>query len=430
MAKKDEELLGGEPTESDENLLGGTPVKGEELLAGEPLGEDDELLGGTPKKEGKPKRSKEALLGIEHKPGIGIRICFDTTQNERGKIGENYTTFKELVEKKGYEIESNLEFPITFRQLTHYDIIVFACPDRSKIRQFEINEITKYVKCGGALLIMASSGGDRGRMTNLNELSSKFGIKFNNDQVFDDQHNYGIRNLAISTSFEVHPITTGLELVIIPSSCSLSVSNKGKGLVLSDEDADPPNTPVIAISEYGQGRIIVLGSYDTFRDHVRAGIQVIQHRILLENMLQWLVDDQALNHILFALSMLKIREKKVKKTAPPLYSSSLPTAKGKVSPEALLDQILSNLQQVRSVGTKLEDINVHLVEVAMVVKSLNEKLSFAEDLSKDLKNIQKSLAISQIDDKIQALDKKFSTFSKDIGKTLKNISKKLDKSTE
>ena len=139
MAKKDEELLGGEPTERDEKLLGGTPVKGEELLAGEPLGEDDELLGEKPKKEGKPKRSKEALLGIEHKPGIGIRICFDTTQNERGKIGENYTIFKELVEKKGYEIESNLEFPITFRQLTHYDIVVFACPDRSKIRQFEIN---------------------------------------------------------------------------------------------------------------------------------------------------------------------------------------------------------------------------------------------------------------------------------------------------
>ncbi len=430
MVKKDEELLGGEPVEGDEELLGSKPVKGEDLLIGEPLGDEDKLIGEKPKKKSTPKRSKEALLGIEHKPGVGIKICFDTTQNERGKLEENYTIFKELVEKKGYQIESNFEFPITFRQLIHYDIVVFACPDRSKIRQFEINEILKYVKCGGALLILASSGGDRGRMTNLNDLCSKFGVKFNNDQVFDDQHNYGIRNLAISTTFEAHAVTTGLELVIIPSSCSLSVSNKGKGMVYSDDDADPPNAPVIAISEYGLGRVAVIGSYDTFRDHVRAGIQVIQHRILLDNMLQWLVDDQYLNHILFALSLLKIREKKVKKTAPPLYSSALPTSKGKVSPEALLDQILSNLSQVRAVATKLEDINVHLVDVAMVIKNLNEKLSFAEDLSKDLKNIQKEFSISKLDDKINSLDKKFSTFSKNIEKTLKSISKKLEKPAE
>ncbi|MHA1129266.1 MAG: hypothetical protein ACTSQI_09930 [Candidatus Helarchaeota archaeon] len=358
--------------------------------------------------------------------GKGIKICFDTTQNERGKLEENYTTFKTIAEKKGYSIKANLEFPITFAQLTHYDIIVFACPDRSKIRDFEINEITKYVKCGGAIIILGSSGGDRGRMTNLNDLCLKFGIKYNNDQVFDDQHNYGIRNLAISTVFEDHPITKGLELVIIPSACSLSVTKKAKGLVFSDEDADPPNVPVIAVSEHGQGRVAVLGSYDTFRDSIRAGIQVIQHRILLENLLKWMVKDKPLSQILFALSLLKLKIKKDAKSAPPLYSSSLPTTKGRLSPEALLDQILLNLQSVNVVATKLEDINNHLVQVAMEVKKLNERLEVAEELGQELKDIKRALISVDIDTKISNLDKKFGTFSKNVQKTLTTLTKKLE----
>ena len=371
--------------------------------------------------------SKKMLLAGDD-VGKGIKICFDTTQNERGKINENYITFKDLVEKQGYSIEANLEFPITFRQLTHYNIIVFACPDRSKIREFEIGEIVKYVRNGGAILIMASSGGDKGRMTNLNELCEKFGIQFNNDQVFDDQHNYGMRNLAISTDFISHPVTDGLELVIIPSACSLSVTKKALGVVFSDDDADPPNQPVIAVSEFGFGRVVILGSYDTFRDNIRAGIQVIQHKILLENIISWLAQEKTLSQILFALSMLKIREKKESKSAPPLYSSTLPTTGGRVSPEALLDQILSNLQHVRAVATKLEDINLHLVEVATQVKKLNVRLESAEGLRDDLKALQKELAISKLNDKLDKFDKKFSSFSKKVEKTLDNLSKKLDKS--
>jgi hypothetical protein len=275
---------------------------------------------------------------------------------------------------------------------------------------------------------MGSSGGDRGRMTNLNDLCAKFGIKYNNDQVFDDQHNYGIRNLAISTVFENHPITEGLELVIIPSACSLSVTSKAQGVIFSDADADPPNVPVIAISEYGLGRAVVFGSYETFRDSIRAGIQVIQHRIMLENLLKWLVKDKALSQIIFALSLLKLKIKKEKKAAPPLYSSALPSTAGRVSPEALLDQILSNLQQVRSVSAKLEDINQHLVHVAMEIKKLNENLVFAQELRKELKELQKGLAIQKLDDRINKLDKNFTAFSKKIQKSLTTITKKLGSS--
>ncbi|TFG04848.1 MAG: hypothetical protein EU536_03650 [Promethearchaeota archaeon] len=408
MGEKDEDLLLGDPTESDNDIPDVQPIK-------------------KAKKPTTKTRRTEDLLGIESKPGEGIKICFDTTQNERGKLEDNYTTFKQLVEKKGYLTESNFEFPITFRQLMHYDIVVFACPDRSKIREFEINEIRKYVRCGGGLIIMASSGGDKGRMTNLNELCEKFGIRFNNDQVFDDQHNYGIRNLAISTKFAPHLITDSLELVIIPSSCSLSVSGRASAIVFSDDDAEPANAPVIAVSEYGLGRVVVLGSYDTFRDGVRAGIQVIQHRILLDNMLRWVITDPDLSRILYALSVLKIRkDKKAVKAAVPLYSTSLPDTKGRVSPEALLDQILSNLTQVRSVGEKLEDINQHLVEVAINIKKLNEGFDTAKQLSNDLKKVKDELTVLKLDERLNKLDGKL-TESENLLKGLNIKSGEADK---
>jgi len=393
--------------------------------------EKTKLLGSAeiPKDE-KAKIPEGAVLPkAEKAKAPKIKICFDTTQSERVKLEENYTKCKELIEKMGFSVVSNLEFPLTFGQLSRFDIVFFACPDRSKIREFEIQEVVRYVKNGGAIVVMASSGGDKGRMTNFNDLCTKFGIEFNNDQVFDDQHNYGIRNLAISTAFEDHPITKGLELVIIPSSCSLTVKEKAKGVILTDSDAEPPKTPVIAVSEYGFGRVIVLGSYDTFRDNVRAGIQVIQHRILLENILNWAVKDKPLSHILFALSLLRIKEKKETKSAPSILSSSLPSTQGMVSPEAILDQILTNLQQVRQVGARLEDINQHLIQVATEVKKLNENLEGASELRVSLEKLQASTAIPAINEKIDNLDNRFSTMSEKMEKIFTLISKILEKSS-
>jgi hypothetical protein len=364
----------------------------------------------------------------EKAKGSKIKICFDTTQSERGKLDENYTKFKEIAEKLGYSIVSNIEFPITFRQLSHYDIVIFACPDRSKVREFEIQEILRYVKNGGAIVVMASSGGDKGRMTNLNDLCTKFGIEFNNDQVFDDQHNYGIRNLAISTAFEDHPLTKGLELVIIPSSCSLTVKEKATGIILTDADAEPPNVAVIAVSEYGFGRVIVVGSYDTFRDNIRAGIQVIQHRILLENMLNWAVQDKALSQILFAFSLLRLKEKKEVKTAPSILSSSLPSTQGMVSPEAILDQILTNLQQVKQVGNQLENVQVALSQVALEVKKLNQNLENTSEIKANLKKIQTDTSIVNLNQKIDTLDNRFSDMSEKMEKILTILSEILEKS--
>lgn len=48
---------------------------------------------------------------------------------------------------------------------------------------------------GGGLLLLSHAGGDRGRRTNMGELASQFAMLFENDQVLDEFHNFGIDNM-------------------------------------------------------------------------------------------------------------------------------------------------------------------------------------------------------------------------------------------
>jgi hypothetical protein len=158
-------------------------------------------------------------------------VGFDTTQNERGKLEENYTKFKSILIEEGHEIYTEFEFPLSFGQLSKCDLIFFACPDRSRFREFEVQEIVKYVKNGGIIIFMSNAGGDKGLGTNLNAVGREFGITSNNDQVSDDEHNYGIRTLPISQNFELHPMTTDIELLLLPGACSLIISGILEGFL-------------------------------------------------------------------------------------------------------------------------------------------------------------------------------------------------------
>ena len=106
--------------------------------------------------------------------------------------------------------------------LKPYDILVFACPDYSKISSQEVMEISNWVKeDGGGLLLLSHAGGDRGRSSNLSELSEQFGIAFENDQVLDETVNIGMENLPLISNFmPPHPITGGIGEICYRAGCS------------------------------------------------------------------------------------------------------------------------------------------------------------------------------------------------------------------
>ena len=101
-------------------------------------------------------------------------VAFDLAHKPRGKIDENYNELRDHLNENGFICYNFLETPITQEILRVYDLLVFICPDFAKISRQEIMEIVNWVKDdGGGLLLLNHAGGDKGRSSNLDELSEK-----------------------------------------------------------------------------------------------------------------------------------------------------------------------------------------------------------------------------------------------------------------
>ncbi len=220
-------------------------------------------------------------------------IAFDVAHKPRGKIDENLTELRDFLNSNDFLCYNFLETPITQNSLKAFDILVFVCPDFAKITSMEITEINNWVRQdGGGLLLLSHAGGDRGRNSNLSELSQNFGIVFENDQVLDETYNLGMENMPIITAFiPPHPITNGISSICYRSGCSLSVLGNSISIVSSNETSEPFSSALICVSEPDNGRICAIGSYEIFRDRVGGGFNNDEHPNFAYNIFSWLISD-------------------------------------------------------------------------------------------------------------------------------------------
>ena len=220
-------------------------------------------------------------------------VAFDTAHKPRGRLDENLTELRDFLNSNGFECYNYLEAPITQASLKPYDILAFVCPDFSKISSLEITEIVNWVReDGGGLLLLSHAGGDKGRNSNLSELSQNFGISFENDQVLDSTYNLGMENMPIITSFiPPHPITNGISSLCFRSGCSLMVLGNAISIASSNETSEPFSSPLICVSETDKGRVCAIGSYEMFRDKVGGGFSSDEHPSLAYNIFNWLISE-------------------------------------------------------------------------------------------------------------------------------------------
>ena len=194
-----------------------------------------------------------------------MKIYFDQTQNERGKLESTYSELGQILRDNDFDVEPYTEFMILAKNLKDMDVLVFGCPNSSKIRSQEIDAIKKFVNNGGGLLLLSLSGGDKGLMNNMSTVSEEFGITFENTAVKDDRNNAGLPTMPIIKHLTPHPITEDVADLLIPSACSLRLSGKAIAIAKTSETADPGNSVVLAIAEAGKGRLMCIGSYEIFR---------------------------------------------------------------------------------------------------------------------------------------------------------------------
>ncbi|MEM2143664.1 MAG: hypothetical protein QXS20_05325 [Candidatus Thorarchaeota archaeon] len=193
------------------------------------------------------------------------RILFDQTQNERGRLDSTYARLGQMLSDNDFDVETYTDFMIVSKNISEFDAIVFACPSGSRLRTAEIDAIKKFVADGGGLMLLSLSGGDRGLMTNLGQLSRDFGIDFENTAVKDERNNAGIATMPIVTSITSHPVTRDVTSLLVPSSCTLRLSGNAQGIAMTSSTAEPPSAPVVAVAEYEKGRVVAVGTYEVFR---------------------------------------------------------------------------------------------------------------------------------------------------------------------
>ena len=344
------------------------------------------------------------------------KIAFDIGHKPRGKLDENLTELRDFLNNNDFMCYNFLETPITHNSLKAFDILVFACPDFAKISSLEISEISNWVhEDGGGLLLLSHAGGDRGRNSNLSELSQKFGILFENDQVLDNSYNLGMENMPIVTSFiPPHPITNGISAICYRSGCSLTIVGSAFSVVSSNETSEPFSTPLVCVAEPGKGRICAIGSYELFRDRIGGGFNNEEHPNFAYNLFTWLVSDYRMElHSSGAIPEIVPQEIINTPQSPSLMTSSPDSSNMSFNIPSTISTKADLIEAIKSLQNQINTIKAtvdKLFEVTMSMKDNSEnKASQYPTLNQsakgELKATKKSSFTPGIDDLLESTSK-------------------------
>ncbi|MBK5112521.1 MAG: hypothetical protein KGD59_01555 [Candidatus Heimdallarchaeota archaeon] len=318
-----------------------------------------------------------------------MKIFFDETQKERGKINTNYSILRDSLRSEGLEVEVYNDFPISEKTLK-CDVFVFACPDGSKLGKNEIDSITNFVEKGGGLLIIGNAGGDRGLRTNMNEILNQFGIEMVSDQVKDETNNeFNMPTHPVINDVKEHPIGNGVAEIVIVAGCSIRGSSNMKGIAYTSPAAEPPNAPVLVAGEYKQGRVVAVGSYRLFSNY-GAGLSLRNNRTFAMNMFRWLGRLETGK----APSVAVKKETKIDAIVPPktepvatdMKPSSIPPPPTTVAPRASQTQaVVANDQNVLQ---EIERLRSEISEMREIIARLySDSLGYLQEMKEEVRSM-------------------------------------------
>jgi len=240
-------------------------------------------------------------------------IGLDYSHNNKLTLeASSYADFTQFLFSSGYKLGKIQAGYDSLKKLEIYSMILFSTPNNKKIPEDEIKILEEYVKNGGSLLIISSSGGDHTNRTNLNELTSKFGFEFAEDEVNDSMNYVNLQKRPLLTKFRPHMVTEQIKKTVFSSACSLNILDfiedeeniKIEVLVnaglncwrklynFSDDnwdEEDSPKLPLMVAVEYFKGKVIGFGNLSMFSSLGREyGFSAFDNDVLIGNIFRWL----------------------------------------------------------------------------------------------------------------------------------------------
>ncbi|MFX0023039.1 MAG: hypothetical protein ACFE9S_12000 [Candidatus Hermodarchaeota archaeon] len=239
-------------------------------------------------------------------------IALDYSHNNILTIeSSSFGDFTQFLFTSGYKLGKIETGFNSINELKKYNTIILATPKNIKLQPNEIQILEKYVKDGGSLLIVSSTGGDYTNSTNLNELTTKFGFEFVSDEINDSVNYVNLQKRPIINTFKPHVITEDLKKVVFSSSCSTKILDfvedekniKIDWLLKSGLNCwrkrydgeywieeDSPKIPLMVVVEYYKGKVVGFGNFSIFSSLAREyGFSAFDNDILIANILNYLI---------------------------------------------------------------------------------------------------------------------------------------------
>lgn len=214
------------------------------------------------------------------------KILFDESHNTfwSASINNGYSSFANAVRTEGYQVDRSTS-GLSFDVLKKYAVLVVAVTftPPKPFSTSEIEAIKKFVHEGGGLLLIGVgwSWVDYSHKNidayPVNQISKEFGVSFNEDVINDPTDYYptgGEGNPIFHIPYITdHSTTKGINEICAcgGNPCSLKIiDNSVQVIIKGDEDSYTgyhnthyypagTNPPILAVTEYGNGKVVFLG---------------------------------------------------------------------------------------------------------------------------------------------------------------------------
>jgi len=221
-----------------------------------------------------------------HKNKAGQEERFHYLWEETAVSG--FSTFGDAFKATGAHLASLDKAPDA-ANLKSSNIYIIVDPDTKKespnpnyIMEKDINEIEKWVKAGGVLVMMANDSANV-ELPHFNNLAARFGMHFNDDlqnHVIDDAH-FADGGVDVTGN----PIFKTAHKVFMKDVCSISTKSPAEPELKNKNGAT-----IIAIAKYGKGTVFAVGDPWFYNEYTNGRLPAeYENKKAAEDVAQWLV---------------------------------------------------------------------------------------------------------------------------------------------
>ncbi len=265
-----------------------------------------------------------------------------------GSIDTNLTVIRSIIEHMNFRIEKIEEY--TDEELEKIKLLIIPAKVNYKFTAKEIRIILDNILRGLNLLVLLSSGGDCRLNNNLQEILEPLGIYIRCDEVADENGNLELK-LKVS---EKHSLLEDVYEIYYVEGCSFLVKKRvTTEIVLYSKSAKRGELPIVVAARYGNGRIVVVGSYKIFDDEY---MKNYSNARLFINILLWL-------------------------TRTKLSAATIETILSSAGVKAAVEIPMAPVEKIEEIPEIEEEKKIELIskeEIEMLKKEILESVSEAE----------------------------------------------------